>query len=162
MSFGSRYQPTEYNMYVPEGDYKVRLGIPKDMERSGYRIREIPIEISGHRGYGPTHWSIFDAPNDPEKLDAWNKARTRDCDAFGVDRGDFRPESWRGKVGWVHIGKDTKGYTQVKWSILPPNGPMTAKPAQSMQQGRDYPPPEAVQTGFAPVPGDGFKDDIPF
>lgn len=162
MAYGSGYQPREYNQVVPEGDYRVCLGMPQDVVRGGYNIREIPIEISGYKGYSPTHWSWFDAPEDMEKLEKWRKARTRDADAFGVNRGDFNPASWCGKVGVVHIGKDKNGYMQVQWSV-PPNASAPAQSAVPMQQGRDYPPPNAPHAGPALAPGgNNFTDDIPF
>jgi len=157
--FGQGYQPQEYNLFVPEGDYKVRLGMPKDVEKGGYRIREIPIEISGYPGHGPDHWSIFDAPGDDlEKLALWNKSRTRDCDAFGVTRGDFRPEAWRGKVGMVHIGKDSKGYMQVKWSIVPESKPVGPAPAPAPRKDDDTFSEPTRGSSTQPA----FEDDIPF
>ena len=155
MSFGDHYEEKEYNQFVPEGDYFVRLGLPQDIERGGYPIRSIPIAYKGMPGYGPKTWDIFDAPtNDDEKLQKWNEQRTRDADAFGVRRGDFRPASWAGKTGWVHVGPDKNGYLRVKWSILKPKG--------------DIPAPQPAATKPAPKPqaedrfDDTFDDDIPF
>lgn len=158
--FGQGYQPKEYNMFVPEGDYLIQLGLPQDVEKAGYRIREIPIRIKGYTDHGPDHWSIFDAPQgDAEKLEKWNKARTRDCDAFGVQRGDFRPESWRGKTGMVHIGKDTNGYMQVKWSIVQESKPVGAAPPAAPSKAED--PFGEPSRSSVPVQT-AFEDDIPF
>lgn len=140
MSYGEGYQPQEYNQFVAEGDYFVRLGMPQDIERNGYKIRTIPVQYRDAPGYGPKVWDIFDAPvGDAEKMQSWNEQRTRDADAFGVQRGDFRPESWNGKTGWVHVGPDKAGYLKVKWSVLKPKGG-TPAPA-TMQPGKDYPAP---------------------
>ena len=148
--FGADYQEREYNQFVGEGDYIVRLGMPQDIERAGYHIREIPIEIKGHRGYGPDKWSIFDADtSDEEKYDNWNKAMTRNADAFGIQRGDFALSSWRGKTGVVHIGKDSKGYMKVLWAIVQET-PTTSQPAQVQKQAA---PAKKI---------DEFPDDIPF
>lgn len=157
MGFGDNYQPREYDQFVPEGDYKVRLGLAQDVERSGYRIREIPIAISGFPGYGPEKWSWFDAPvNDPDKLDIWNKARTRDADAFGVQRGNFDPRAWNGKIGYVHIAKDKNGYMKVVWSIVKADASQSPAPtpAPAPRQGPAARPPV--------TPQDDFSDDIPF
>jgi hypothetical protein len=158
MSFGNGYQPQEYNQFVAEGDYFVRLGMPQDIERGGYKIRSIPVEYKGMPGYGPKTWDIFDAPvGDKEKMQSWNEQRTRDADAFGVERGDFRPEAWRGKTGWIHVGPDKAGYIKVKWSLLKP------KTGATLQEGKDYPRAgqKPAQPAGAP-PRDDFTDDIPF
>ena len=161
MAFGKGYTPLDYgHQYVPEGDYVVKLGTPVDVQRGGWNIREIPIQIKGFQDYGPDKWSIFDAPSEPENLEKWNKARTRDADAFGVRRGDFNPASWTGKVGKVHIGKDKKGYMQVSYSLSPdsPHEEVRApKPApKPVDDPFDTAPSKAAQAD------DGFEDDIPF
>jgi hypothetical protein len=160
--FGDNYKEREYNQFVAEGDYMVRLGLPQDVERGNYRIREIPIEIKDHHGYGPDKWSIFDADaSDQEKLENWQKSRTRDADAFGVQRGDFNPNSWRGKTGMVHIGKDAKGYMKVLYSLIPDTAAPAAAPAAptsvsepAKKQGDDWGQPAKKV--------DDFTDEIPF
>jgi hypothetical protein len=160
MSFGNGYEPKEYDEIVPEGDYTVRLGMPEDIQRGQYSIRDIPIAIKGYPGFSPAKWSIFDAPNEPDRMDKWNKAMTRNADAFGVQRGDFRPASWAGKVGRVHIGKDARGYMQVKWSIPPDAVPETPKPAPAAPKQFGAPPPQPANA--VPPADDGFEDEIPF
>lgn len=171
MSFGNGYQQQEYGQIVPEGDYFVRLGMPQDIERNGYRIRSIPVEYRGHPGFGPKTWEIFDAPEgDADRMQKWNEQRTRDADAFGVQRGDFRPEAWRGKTGWVHVGKNKKGYMNILWSVIKKDA--SSNPASSsrpMQEGKDYPPLKGSTPPASAAPAfsggvskqDEFEDDVP-
>ena len=154
--FGGGYQQREYNRIVPEGDYTVTLGMPVDKQVSGYSIREIPIKIDGYPDHAPGKWSIFDCPtDDEEKIAKWNEQRTRDFDAFGVARGDFRPQSWVGKRGRVHIAKDGKGYMKVLWSLTD-SAPEQEAPSQSFGSGQK----PAQQT--RPASSGDFPDDIPF
>jgi hypothetical protein len=150
----------EYNVSVPEGDYEVRLGMPEDVQRKGFDIREIPFEIRGKPGAMPNKWSWFDKPTDDiEQIAKWNKRMTRNADAFGVQRGDFRKESWRGKVGILHIGKNGKtGYMEVQWAVLKaeagtpapiPTKPVTVITKQESFGAKNETPPD-------------FPDDIPF
>jgi hypothetical protein len=106
--YGIGYEEREYTRIVPEGDYEVVLGYPQDTTtKNGYPIRKIPVKIVGYEGYYPNEWTWFDRPTDDvEKMARWNSDRTRDADVFGVARGDFRPEAWQGKRGWVRIAKD--------------------------------------------------------
>jgi hypothetical protein len=161
--FGDSYKEREYNQFVAEGDYMVRLGLPQDVQKGNYHIREIPIEIKGHSGYGPDKWSIFDADtSDQEKLENWQKARTRDADAFGVKRGDFNPNSWRGKTGMVHIGKDAKGYMKVMYSLTPDAiGPEHSAPTPSAPAAAPAKQPQN-DWGQPAKKVDDFTDEIPF
>ena len=142
MGFGQGYEQREPDVSVPEGNYQVKLGMPRDITEKGYNIRKIPIQIRNIPNVLPKTWDIFDIPRDDvEKIDKWNRQRTKDCDAFKVQRGDFRPQSWAGKVGWLHIGKNTKsGYMEVKWSMLeselsePGPAPLPSKPAPIVQK----------------------------
>jgi hypothetical protein len=149
--FGGGYEPREYNRVVPEGDYMITLGMPEDKQVSGYSIREIPIKIEGFSGYAPSKWSVFDCPaDDMTKAEKWKEQRTRDFDAFGVARGDFRPEAWQGKRGRVHIAKDNKGYMKVLWSLTEgAPEPSSEQPSQNT--------PAAQQTQGVAQP---FNDDI--
>jgi len=152
MGFGEKFEPTNYNSSVPEGDYEVTLGMPQDVSRNGWDMRDIPISIKGHAGAQPKVWTWFDCPTgDVEKIAKWNSQRTRDCDAFGVSRGDFRPESWFGKIGTVHIGKDNAGYMKVLWSVADPTVPKKTP-------FRDSEPPIDGYEKQADEP----TDDIPF
>ena len=102
---------------------------------SGYSSVRFPIKIDGI-GSAPGKWSIFDCPtDDEEKIAKWNEQRTRDFDAFGVARGDFRPQSWVGKRGRVHIAKDGKGYMKVLWSLTD-SAPDQEAPSQSFGSGQ--------------------------
>lgn len=157
--FGSGYEPREYDNAVPEGDYEVKLGMPIDTVRGGYNMRDIPIQIRGKPGKQPSKWTIFDRPTDDlEKMEKWNKQRTRDADAFGVQRGDFRPTSWAGKVGYVHIGKNEKnGYMEVKWSVIKNTDamPLPSKPVQVVTK--------QMPSGYDDVSETPpFDSDIPF
>jgi hypothetical protein len=147
MAYGDGYGPKEYDQVVPEGDYKIKLGIPQDVNKNGWDIREIPIQISGYLDYQPAKWSIFARSRDDDaKAAEWDKHMTKFFDAFGIARGDFNPRSWANKVGMVHIAKDKNGYMQVKWPIVPESG-QAPQAAASVKQ--------------APEPA-SFVDDIPF
>ena len=150
--FGSGYEAREYNRVVPAGDYMVTLGMPQDKNLGGYSVRVFPIKIDGFPDHKPEDWTVFDADrNDPEKLAKWQEQRTRDFDAFGVQRGDFRPQSWQGKRGLLHFEKDAKGYMKAKWSL-------TEKPEQQQPASVVGQPQGAVRGEQPP-----FRDDvIPF
>jgi hypothetical protein len=80
-------------------------------------------------------------------------------DAFGIQRGDYRPQSWMGKKGMVHIAPNAKGFAQVKWAIPKPAAPLPPPPAPPKAQAfgavQGAPKAEASQS-------DIFTDDIPF
>lgn len=156
MAYGNGYEQVEFNSAVTDGDYEVRLGMPVDKEVSGYRLREIPIQIRGQPNAKPDRWTWFDMPTSGDNLTErqmkWNQQRTKDADCFGVARGDFRPQSWAGKVGWVHIAKNTKtGYMEVRWSVMKDEAapkPQERKPVQQKEVFDSEP--------------ESFPDDIPF
>lgn len=152
MSFGSGYTVTEYNKFVPEGDYVIRLGNSKEEMKSGYLMLKIAVQIQGHQGYGPGDWTFFDRPTeDKEKIENWDKYMTRFFDAFKIPRGNLNPQTWAGKVGKVHIAKDAKGYMKIMYAVVeqaPAPAAVPVKPAP---------------TKPAPQPSnDGFPDDVPF
>jgi len=119
MAYGDGYKERDYNQGLDEGDYEIILGLPVDTNKSGYDMRIIPISIIGHENCYPKEWTWFDRPSDQEMLVKWEKAMTRNCDAFGVRRGDFTPSSWNGRRGIVHIGKDKDGkFMKVLWSVV--------------------------------------------
>ena len=140
MGFGNGYKERDYNQGIDEGDYEVILGLPVDTNKGGYDMRIIPVTIIGHENCYPKEWTWFDRPmNDQDKLVKWEKAMTKNCDAFGVRRGDFAPSSWQGKRGFVHIGKDKDGkFMKILWSVVSGE----SKPANNIDDG-------------------GFKDDMP-
>jgi len=139
MGFGDGYKERDYNQGIDEGDYEVILGTPVDTNKGGYDMRIIPITIVGHENCYPKEWTWFDRPSDPDQLIKWEKAMTKNADAFGVERGNFFPSSWAGRRGFVHIGKDKDGkFMKVLWSVV--NG--EKKPENNINDG-------------------GFKDDMP-
>lgn len=153
--YGNGYEEREYTRIVPEGDYEVVLGTPQDTTtKNGYPIRRIPVKIVGYDGYYPNEWTWFDRPTDDvEKMARWNSDRTRDADVFGVARGDFRPEAWQGKRGWVRIAKDREGFTKVLWSVT---APQKNRQAQVSQKEESEPPVNTYEGEREP------GDDIPF
>jgi hypothetical protein len=157
MAFGDNYRPEEraHPEQVPEGDYMIALGMPVDGDWNGQPVRDIEIRIKDYPGYKPDKWRIFDDTSDMEKR---NARMTEIFDAFGIQRGDYRPQSWMGKKGMVHIAPNAKGFAQVKWAIPKPAAP-TAPPAPPKAQAfgavQGTPKAEAPQS-------DIFTDDIPF
>lgn len=119
-NFGRGAEVVESDKVLPEGDYEIKLGMPNDVQAGGFNIRKIPFKVRGMTNVMPNSWDWFDIPTgDIEKMHKWNKAMTKNCDAFGVKRLDFEPSHWAGKTGFVHIGKNTKtGYMEVKWAVL--------------------------------------------
>lgn len=152
--FGAGYEPMERPApkLVPEGNYMVTLGMPQDKVLGGYDVRVFPIKIDGFPDYKPDEWVIFAAPRDDlEKLAKWNQSRTSDFDAFKVPRGDFRPQSWVGKRGMLHFGKDKGGYMKALWSVT--------EDSQSRDNGNAGSAPQGAVRGEQPP----FRDDvIPF
>jgi hypothetical protein len=139
MGFGEGYKERDYNQGIDEGDYEVILGTPVDTNKGGYDMRIIPITIVGHENCYPKEWTWFDRPTDADNLAKWEKAMTKNADAFGVERGNFFASSWAGKRGFVHIGKDKEGkFMKVLWSVV--NG--EKKPVNTVNDG-------------------DFKDDMP-
>jgi hypothetical protein len=172
-NFGQGAEVVEPPVTMPEGDYQIKIGMPEDVVKNGYNIRKNPIFFRGQKGEcNPSSWDWFDIPtDDPEKLIKWNRAMTKNCDAFGVKRLDFRAASWANKTGWVHIGKNTKtGYMEVKWALLkeevgkPAPKEMTkadAKPAAKPAPAKPEVDPE-LDNGYQEAPdntGDPWGDE---
>jgi hypothetical protein len=134
--------------------------MPEEGTAGNYNVRFIPLEIKGFPGMQPKRWTQFDRPTEEEKIASWDARMTEACDAFGVQRGDFRRQSWAGKVGKVHIGKHAKtGYMEVKWAIVEKQAAPMAPAPHPVAPQPAAPPPKAQAFGAVQGAPRPFKDN---
>lgn len=100
--FGQGYTPKE-NLQLAEGKYSARIIKTEYFTRNGYSGLDVFIEIDGKRGYKPDKITFFDRPVEQQKAEGWDFQMTKFFDAFGIQRGNFNVDTWRGRTGTVEI-----------------------------------------------------------
>jgi hypothetical protein len=157
-SFGSNYHPADYQsggIDLVEDDYKVRIEkVEETQSKKGQPMLIVELAIA-QASITFRHYIV-----ENEYFDG-NMTKFFDC--FGIPRGNFELERWKGRVGKAHIAKgkprdtDGKSFWEVAYLIAEKQAPRLS-PAPFPQQ-----PPQPVKVNFAERPApDGFADEIPF
>ncbi len=190
MGFGQGYTPQESAPQLPEGEYKAQIrGAQFGQLTDGKSYFDVFLNIkdmngNSYEGFKPDTKRYFDRPQYPQDVPAsaqmagktlqdmqvsWDRQITSFFDAFGIQRGDWNTENWRGKVGCINVKRDKANPSYMV--ILPDAQKRQAAGAQNVRQG--YPqsaqpavPPQpqgyANPQQYAPPANPGFDDTIPF
>lgn len=128
MSFGQGYVPQESAFQLPEGEYKAQIrgaqfGQLQDTGRGYFDVYLNIKDTNGNsfEGFKPDSKRYFDRPQYPQDVPlsaqqagktlqdiqlSWDRQMTVFFDAFGIQRGDWNVENWRGKIGYINVRKD--------------------------------------------------------
>ncbi|MCR5725417.1 MAG: hypothetical protein K6G80_10065 [Treponema sp.] len=191
MGFGQGYTPQESAPQLPEGEYKAQIrGAQFGQLTDGKSYFDVFLNIkdmngNSYEGFKPDTKRYFDRPLYPQDVPAsaqmagktlqdmqvsWDRQITSFFDAFGIQRGDWNTENWRGKVGCINVKKDKSNPSYMV--ILPdaqkrqqlqqagahqqaPGGQQLSTPGQQYQQ-------QGYSEQYAPPANPGFDDTIPF
>ncbi len=192
MSFGQGYVPQESAFQLPEGEYKAQIrgaqfGRLQDTGRSYFDVYLNIKDTNGNsfEGFKPDSKRYFDRPQYPQDVPlsvqqagktlqdmqlSWDRQMTAFFDAFGIQRGDWNVENWRGKIGYINVRKDKTNPSYMV--ILPdaqkrqqlqqagahqqaPGGQQVSAPGQQYQQ-------QGYSEQYAPPVQQTLSDDIPF
>lgn len=181
-NFGAGYTPAE-SQQLEAGKYRARITGVEFVNRGGYDVMDIHFQVSGKPNCKPDRMSYFDRPMDPEKAIGWDLQLTRFFDAFGIQRGNFNCNEWRGKIGQiiVSVNKKNPQYMDVYPYVEKAPSQQNNTPQNSSGQQYNAPPVQQqqqplyahqktqnTQGGYnpPPLPTDNnlevFPDDIPF
>ncbi len=169
------YTPTTERMgsVIPSGRYPARIGEVMETVAGGYSCVKVQIICKNHEGESPDTYTIFDRPSDLKKANYWDYDMTKFFDAFGIPRGDFNIDHWRGRTGYVDVFKKwnaNKGKAYAQIVPVMRDEPLTQdylpQGAEQAARGNASTAAPRQQDEFSSVTqvknDDGFPEDIPF
>ena len=125
MSFGEGFKKEYAAPKASEGEYMIRLTNIRERFSNNYTRLQFDFEYIDKVERVPNNFCLF-APNFREGEAGqrkFNIQATKIFDCFEL-KGDFSKENyekWRGAVGRVKIGEDSKGFMVVKTFIPKPS-----------------------------------------
>lgn len=109
--FGSGYQIRESSQ-LPCGKYRARICKSEFVNRNGYEMLVVYLDISGHPNCKPNEISYFDRPTSGEHLEelqaSWDVKMTTFFNAFNLQPGNWNIQTWLGAIGEVVCFEDKK------------------------------------------------------
>ena len=116
--FGLTYSYEKQPRILPDGDYKVTLGLPFETKVKNYPVLRFPFTVIGEGSpVVPNYFDLFDCtgPEDYFKLEQFRKAASKIKACFKLS-GAFREENydkWEGSEGIIRIEKSENGFVNV-------------------------------------------------
>ena len=116
--FGKKYSEEKQHRILPDGDYKVTLGLPFETKVKDYPVLRFPFTVIGEGGpVVPNYFDLFDCtePYDYFKVEQFRKAASKIKACFKLS-GAFSAENytkWEGSEGTIRIEKSENGFVNV-------------------------------------------------
>ena len=160
MIFGEGYTPMESSTLEAGNTYIARIDKVEPKVKNTYEWVEVSVSILGHPGCYPNsiklNYQPIQVPSWGGTLEqaraSWNKHMTVFFDAFGIQRGDFDFNHWRGKIGTVKCTKQKDSeYLQ-----------LNAFKKEGSEIKAEQPKANKVEQLKQAVGGEEFPEDIPF
>lgn len=116
--FGLTYSYEKQPRILPDGDYKVTLGLPFETKVKNYPVLRFPFTVIGEGGpVVPNYFDLFDCtePEDYLKLEQFRKAASKIKACFKLPGAfsDANYDKWEGSEGIIRIEKSENGFVNV-------------------------------------------------
>ena len=161
--FGTGYQIRESSQ-LPCGKYRARINKAEYVNRNGYDMIIVHLDISGHPNCKPDEISFFDRPTYGDRIEelqtSWDVKMTTFFHSFNLQPGNWNVNTWYGAVGEVVCYEDKKNN---QYRVLRAVYENQSVPQSTKQQPQQIPQNvQQMQQSFAGTIEREDYNDIPF